>query len=66
VDESQEGAPNPNQEDESGLLPNGSAPSSESVPLGTNYEDTFLRRSQRENISHRHFEIEREALMCAP
>jgi len=64
VDESHEGTLNPDREDESDLLPSGSIPSSESVPLGTHSEAIFLRRSQRGNIPRRHFEIEREAFMC--
>jgi len=63
VDELYEGPLNPNKEDESGLLPNGSAPSSGSVPLGTDFEATLLRRSQRENIPYCRFEIEGEAFM---
>jgi len=42
VDESQEGAPNPTQEDKSDLLSSESVPASESMPLGTDSEATFL------------------------
>ena len=66
VNESQEGTHNPAQEDESDLLPSGSVPSSRSVPLGSDSEATFLRRSQHGNIPRRHFEIDGEAFMCAP
>ena len=66
VDESQEGASNPDQEDESDLLPSGSVPSSGSVPLGTDSKATFLRRSQHENIPIHRFEIEMEAFMSTP
>jgi len=43
VDKSQEGSPNPDQEDESDLL----SSSSGSVPLWTDSEVTFLRGSLR-------------------
>jgi len=66
VDETHEDTINPNKEDESDLLPSGTIPSSESVPLDTNSEATFLCRSQRGNIPRRRFEIEGEAFMCAP
>ena len=36
-----------------------------SVPLGTDSETTFLRKSQHGNIPIRHFEIVGEAFMCA-
>ena len=58
VDKPQEGAPNPTQEDKSDLLFSGSVPSSERVSLRIDSEATFLRKSQRENIPRRHFEIE--------
>ena len=66
VDESQEGAHNPAQEDENDLLPNRSVLSSESIPLGTNSEATLLRRSQRENIHRCRFEVKGEAFICTP
>ena len=42
VDESQEGTPNPTQEDESDLLSSGGVPSSGNVPLGTDTEATLV------------------------
>ena len=66
VDESHEGALNPDREDESDLLPSKSVPLSGSVLLGTDSKATFLRRIQHGNIPRRHFEIEGEAFMCAP
>jgi len=66
VNESHEGALNLNQKNESNLLTSESVPSSTSVLLWTNFEATFLRRSQRENITHHRFEIEGKTFMCAP
>jgi len=65
VDKSHEGTLNPDKEDESDLLPNGSVPSSESILLWIDFEATFLRRSQGGNIPRRRFEIEGEAFTCA-
>ena len=65
VDESHKGALNPDKEDDSDLLPNRSVPSSRSIPLGTDSEATFLRRSQRENVPHRRFGTKGEAFMSA-
>ena len=46
VDESRKGVLNPDKENESDLLPSGCVPSSGSVPLGSDSEATYLRRSQ--------------------